>query len=113
MDSIDGDFVASLLPDATDWPRIELVTGHADMPMASLESEVPVEPVFETARLREAAGPWTLRTMRPLSFSLFRQRFEIGVYGTFCRGADRQMAALSVTERASLGHRALFGKTHK
>jgi hypothetical protein len=103
MDSIDGDFVASLLPKEEDWSRIKLITEADEQPMASLESNMDVEAEFDTGKLVEMTGPWVLRTMRPLSFWLFKQRVNLGNTTKFTTGSLRKTADALVEELGKLG----------
>jgi hypothetical protein len=107
MDSIDGDFVASLLPEAKDWSRIHLVTDAARQPMASFEVNMDVTTEFNTDNLAESAGPWILRTMRPLSFWLFNQRVHLGDTAAFERGDDRARADELVDELVEIGEQVV------
>lgn len=107
MDSIDGDFVASLLPEPDDWTRIHLVTEAARQPMASLEANMDVAADFETDNLAATAGPWILRTMRPLSFWLFGQQVNLGDTSEFS-GKEHQAAAEAlVAELSALGEQVV------
>lgn len=107
MDSIDGDFIASLLPELEDWARIKLVTDADAMPMASLESDMHVDAEFDTANLAATAGPWILRTMRPLSFWLFNQRVHLGKTIKFEKGKHRASADDLVDELTRLGEQVV------
>jgi tetratricopeptide (TPR) repeat protein len=79
FDSIDGDFVFAMLPNAQDWESIYVVTDPERAMMFELSGpNVPTDIKYTMTDLALSAGSWVASVMRPLSFWLLQKRVAFG-----------------------------------